>query len=110
MRKTGALAIRSAKKIAVDYREHLARDRKLKKLIDAQEAFTLRKQKDIVHYLVASIMSQQLSSKAAGTIHRRFLDLFKGRAPLPEEIIATPVEVLRGVGLSNAKASYVHNV
>lgn len=94
----------------MDYRTHLEKDKKLKKLMAGHENFRLSRQKDIVYYLVASIMSQQLSAKAAGTIRQRFLDLFNGRVPLPEEIIATPVEVLRGVGLSNAKASYVHNV
>jgi len=33
-----------------------------------------------------------------------------GRIPLPEEILATPFETLRGIGLSNAKVSYVQNV
>ena len=94
----------------MDYRTHLGKDKKLKKLMAGHDDFRVSRRKDIVYYLVVSIMSQQLSSKAAGTIHGRFLDLYKGRAPLPEEIIATPVEVLRGVGLSNAKASYVHNV
>jgi len=94
----------------MDYRSHLEKDKKLKKLLAGHEDFRLSRQKDIVYYLVASIMSQQLSSKAAATIRQRFLDLYKGRVPLPEEIIATPVEVMRSVGLSNAKASYVHNV
>jgi len=94
----------------MDYRTHLEKDKKLKKLMAGHEDFRVSRRKDIVYYLVVSIMSQQLSSKAAGTIHRRFLDLYKGHVPLPEEIIATPVEVLRGVGLSYAKASYVHNV
>jgi DNA-3-methyladenine glycosylase II len=94
----------------MDYRPHLYKDKKLKKLMAGHEDFRLSRQKDIVYYLVASIMSQQLSTKAAATIRQRFLDLYKGHVPLPEEIIATPVEVLRGVGLSNAKASYVHNV
>jgi len=94
----------------MDYRTHLEKDKKLKKLMAGHEDFHVSRRKDIIYYLVVSIMSQQLSSKAAGTIHRRFLDLYKGRVPRPEEILATPVEVLRGVGLSNAKASYLHNV
>lgn len=94
----------------MDYRTHLAKDKKLKKLIDAQEAYKLRRQKDVHHYLVASIMSQQLSAKVANTIHKRYLDIYGGRIPLPEEILATPFETLRGIGLSNAKVNYVHNV
>ncbi|HEY4209161.1 MAG TPA: DNA-3-methyladenine glycosylase 2 family protein [Puia sp.] len=94
----------------MDYRTHLEKDKKLKRLIAGHEAFCVTRRKDIVYYLVVSIMSQQLSSKAAATIHGRFLDIYKGRIPSPEEIAATPVEVLRGVGLSGAKASYLHNV
>jgi DNA-3-methyladenine glycosylase II len=94
----------------VDYRTHLGKDKKLKKLIDQQEAYKLRRRKDVHHYLIASIMSQQLSAKVANTIHQRYLNIFGGRIPLPEEILATPFETLRGIGLSNAKVSYVHNV
>jgi len=94
----------------MDYRTHLAKDKKLKKLIDGQDAHKLRRQKDIHHYLIASIMSQQLSTKVANTIHARYLNIYGGRIPLPEEILATPFETLRGIGLSNAKVSYVQNV
>jgi DNA-3-methyladenine glycosylase II len=94
----------------VEYHLHLARDKKLKKLIEGQEPFRLSRRKDIHHYLCASIMSQQLSAKAADTIHKRFMNIYEGRIPLAEEILATPAGTLRAVGLSNAKVSYVHNV
>ncbi|HTI12337.1 MAG TPA: hypothetical protein VL832_27380 [Puia sp.] len=94
----------------MEYLTHLAKDKKLGKLISQQDPFHLGKQKDIHHYLCASIMSQQLSTKVADTIHRRFLNLFEGRVPLAEEILSTPSESLRAIGLSNAKVSYVHNV
>jgi len=94
----------------MDYRTHLEKDKQLKKLMSRHDVFELRRQKDIVHWLVASIVSQQLSAKAASTIHGRFLDLYKGYSPRPEEILATPLETLRSIGLSNAKATYVHNV
>jgi DNA-3-methyladenine glycosylase II len=90
---------------------HLTKDKKLKKLIDQHsEPLSIRKRKDIVFYLIASIMSQQLSTKVAGTIRQRFLDLFDGRTPTPEEILAQPSTALRAIGLSNAKVSYVLNV
>lgn len=94
----------------MDYRTHLAKDKKLKKLIEGQETYKLRRRKDVHHYLVASIMSQQLSAKVASTIHNRYLNIYGGRIPLPDEILATPFETLRGIGLSNAKVNYVHNV
>jgi len=55
-------------------------------------------------------MSQQLSTRVADTLHKRFLNLYEGRTPLPEEILATSLETLRSIGLSNAKTRYVHNV
>ena len=94
----------------MEYLLHLAKDKKLKKLIDQHEPFSLNKQKDLLFYLCASIMSQQLSTKVAATIHKRFLDLYTGRSPKPEEILATPFETLRAIGLSNAKTGYVQNV
>lgn len=94
----------------MEYLVHLAKDKKLGKLLGQQEPFRLRQRKDIHHYLCASIMSQQLSTKVAETIHQRFLNLFEGRVPLAEEILSTPFHTLRAIGLSNAKVSYVHNV
>ena len=54
-------------------------------------------------------MSQQLSTKVAKVIRQRFIDLFGGE-PSPQQIIDTPFEKLRAIGLSNAKANYVQNV
>jgi DNA-3-methyladenine glycosylase II len=90
---------------------HLNKDRRLKQLIERQtEHPALKKQKDIVFYLCASIMSQQLSTKVAHTIRQRFLDLFGGRSPTPEEMLTASPAALRSIGLSNAKVSYVLNV
>ena len=55
-------------------------------------------------------MSQQLSTKVAGVIRKRFLGLFGGKTPTPEMILAVPFEKLRAIGLSNAKTNYVQNV
>jgi len=60
--------------------------------------------------LVESIISQQLSVKAAATIWQRFLQLFDGTFPMPQEILAKDPEVLRSVGLSRAKAAYVQAI
>lgn len=94
----------------MDYLTHLSKDKKLKKLIDAHEPYKLTRRKDVHHYLVASIMSQQLSAKVADTILRRYLDIYDGAVPQPQEILDTPPATLRAIGLSNAKVSYVHNV
>jgi DNA-3-methyladenine glycosylase II len=94
----------------MEYLLHLAKDKKLKRLIDQQEALSVKKRTDLHFYLCASIMSQQLSTKVADTIKQRFLQLYDGRVPAPEEILGTPPETLRSIGLSNAKVSYVQNV
>lgn len=94
----------------MDYILHLSKDKKLKKIIGDHEPLRIIKRKDIHFYLIASIMSQQLSSKVANTIRQRFLALYEGRTPTPEEVLATPSDTLRSIGLSNAKARYVHNV
>jgi DNA-3-methyladenine glycosylase II len=60
--------------------------------------------------LVRSILGQQLSTKAARTIFERLTALYGDRTPTPEELIGTDPEVLRGVGLSRAKASYLRSL
>ncbi len=60
--------------------------------------------------LCRSIIYQQLSTKAANTIHNRFLDLFPNRHPTPELLSMTPEETLRGVGLSRQKLNYLRDL
>ena len=94
----------------MEYVAHLSKDKKLKKLVESAEPHQLKKRKNICSYLCASIMSQQLSTKVATVIHNRFLALYGGKEPLPQQIIDTSFEKLRGIGLSNAKVNYVKNV
>ncbi len=89
---------------------HLSKDKKLKKIIEAQEPFILEKRKKVYLQLCASIISQQLSTKVAKVIYQRFLNLYGTRQPSVQQIAATPLEAFRSIGFSNAKASYVHNV
>src|SRR5215204_699779 len=91
------------------YVKHLSRDEKLKKLIKHHGTFKLNRQKNLCLYLCYSIMSQQLSTKVARVIKQRFLELYDGE-PTPQQIVDTPLAKLRGIGLSNAKVSYVQNV
>ena len=89
---------------------HLSKDKKLKKLIEAQEPHALSVRKKVYLHVCASILSQQLSTKVAKVLHKRFLDLYGGKEPSANKILETPVTVFRSIGFSNAKASYVHNV
>lgn len=92
------------------YAEYLSKDKKLKPLVDANPSLRLKKHNNICLHLCASIMSQQLSTKVAQVIYKRFLELYGSEEPTPEQIVKTPFDKLRGIGLSNAKVSYVHNV
>lgn len=93
----------------MEHLAHLNRDRRLKSVIEKQEAVKLVPSKNIDLYLWYSIMSQQLSTKVAAVIRKRFMELYKGK-PEPMNILATTVEDLRKIGLSNAKTNYIQNI
>jgi DNA-3-methyladenine glycosylase II len=90
--------------------QHLSKDKKLKKILALQEPFILTPRKKVYLHLCSSIISQQLSTKVAKVIYKRFLDLYGKREPTAKQILDTPLEKFRSIGFSNAKASYVHNV
>ena len=92
------------------YIDHLKKDKKLAPIITQQKPFKLKFRKNICLRLCASIMSQQLSTKVAEVIYKRFLQLYGGEEPTPEQIVSTPFDKLRAIGLSNAKVQYVLNV
>ena len=96
--------------VAPDYIAHLLKDKKLGKVIASHQPFKLKRRKNICLRLCASIMSQQLSVRVAEVIYKRFLLLYDGNEPTPEQIIGTEFETLRAIGLSNAKTRYVQNV
>lgn len=62
---------------------------------------------DVFHSLMRAIVYQQLSGKAAGTIHARVLAaLGDTDAPGPQAVLATATDTLRAAGLSaNKEAS-----
>jgi DNA-3-methyladenine glycosylase II len=57
-----------------------------------------------------SIVFQQLSGAAAGTIHGRFQGLYGGKTPLPAELASTSDEQLRSIGLSRQKSAYLKDL
>lgn len=71
----------------------------------------MRPHQDYYQALVRSIISQQLSVKAADTIERRFCALFEGESfPTPEAILTKNIDQLRSAGLSRGKATYVRDL
>jgi DNA-3-methyladenine glycosylase II len=93
----------------MEYILHLQKDKKLARTI-GEEVHELKLHPNIAVRMMASIISQQLSTKVAKVIFQRFLDLYKGKEPKPQQVLDTPAATLRSIGLSNAKVSYVHNV
>jgi DNA-3-methyladenine glycosylase II len=91
------------------YKNHLAKDKKLATIIN-ENHHQLAIQKNIPLRLMRSILGQQLSTKVAQVIYDRFIALYNNKEPKPQQVIDTPNEVLRAIGLSNAKVQYVKNV
>lgn len=59
--------------------------------------------------ILRSIISQQISTKAAAAIRGRFLKLFPKRGPTPETLLKMPVAKLRAAGLSAQKVEYMRD-
>src|SRR5262245_1116123 len=66
---------------------------------------------DLWEALVFNVVGQQLSVAATRAILARLEALHEGRLPTPAELLATDdLETLRGIGLSRAKAVYLHDL
>ncbi|WP_439882375.1 DNA-3-methyladenine glycosylase family protein [Pontibacter sp. MBLB2868] len=68
------------------------------------------KSEDLYFKLLGSIVSQQLSTKVAAVIFKRFNELFPENYPHPHLVLESTDEVLRSAGLSFQKIGYVRNV
>ena len=93
-----------------EIKQHLSKDPILQPLIKNIILKERTAQKTVYEALIRSIVFQQLSGKAAGTIHQRFLALFDNNFPAPQQIQILTPETLRTAGLSRQKAGYVKNV
>lgn len=92
---------------------HLRRaDPRLAAVIESVGGCRFTPVSDGTHFdaLVRSIIYQQLSGRAAGTIHRRVVDGFGGRSPEPVALLETPEERLRAWGLSRQKIAYLRDL
>ncbi|MGV3560738.1 DNA-3-methyladenine glycosylase family protein [Larkinella arboricola] len=97
--------------------EHLSQDAVLKQIIASTPAPKLAFAYDddparnrIYLALLESIVSQQISVKAAESIFARFLALFPDGYPHPEQLLTKTPEELRTAGLSGQKARYLQSV
>lgn len=72
--------------------------------------YKVRKDGDQFAALARAIAYQQLSGKAAATIHGRFEQLFGAAPPNAEEAAHLSIEQLRSVGLSQGKALSIRDL
>lgn len=89
---------------------HLKKDKALKKVIERVGTLKSRRDPDLYLSLMRSIVSQQLSIKAAATIWGRFQALFKGAYPHADLVLKMKDDQMRAVGLSYQKAGYLKNI
>jgi DNA-3-methyladenine glycosylase II len=92
-----------------------AADPRMAALVDAEpgldpDALFAKWPGDLWSALIAQVIGQQISLAAAGAIRGRLESLYGGRPPTPAELLATDEEALRGIGLSRAKALYLHDL
>jgi DNA-3-methyladenine glycosylase II len=72
---------------------------------------TFERARDPYRALVRAVTFQQLSGKAAATIHGRLLALFEGKDhPDPEDILAIEETKLRAAGLSRQKIAAIRDI
>src|SRR5689334_8598670 len=99
-----------------DYRasvRHLKKvDPVLARVIESVGPCRLPIRREGTHFqaLARSIVFQQLSGKAAGTIHGRFAALFPSDGPEPASLLEFSDAQLRGVGLSRQKIAYLRDL
>jgi len=92
-------------------RRHLRRnDPVMRRLIDDVGPFTLRLDRDRFRMLVRSIISQQISGKAAQSIRQRLEALVAPETISPHNLAALSVAELRSAGVSPQKAGYLHDL
>ena len=89
---------------------HRKKDPVMKSLIEKHGELKLVWETDVWEDLVDSIISQQLSDKAAATIGKRFRALFGKKFPRPGRVLAITNEKIRACGLSWSKVSYIKNI
>ena len=93
----------------MEYQLHLKKDKKFAPLL-LEASHSIKKRKNTPVRLMASIISQQLSTKVAAIIFARFIALFDGKEPSCELVLECTNDQLRSIGLSQSKVNYIQNV
>ena len=83
-----------------------ANDPVMSKIMDTLKPRVISQRENYFVSLVQSIISQQLSTKAASTIYRRLVDLVKNDVS-PDSIAILTSTSLRAIGISNQKSKFI---
>jgi DNA-3-methyladenine glycosylase II len=78
-------------------------DRRLAEIIKLVGPCTLRPNRDLFHILTQTVISQQISTKAALSIGRRLEEIIGGPPRTAARVLARTDDELRSAGLSTAK-------
>lgn len=92
---------------------HLKRsDPVLARVLDRHGPHRFELRSDGSHFdaIARAIVSQQLSVKAAATIHGRFRELYEAAGGAPALVARIPEKTLRGAGLSWQKIAYIKDL
>jgi len=91
--------------------KHLRRsDAVMAELVERFGVHRLEASRSYFQLMVATVISQQLSTKAANSIYKRLVDSLGGHPLRPRLVLEASHEQLRSAGLSNSKATYLHNL
>lgn len=90
--------------------KQLSKDPVMKGVVKNHEILYLPNSMTVFHELVKNIVYQQISVKAAASIHERFIKYIGTDDFLPEELLLYSQEELRTAGLSNQKSGYILNI
>src|SRR5215467_11187545 len=99
-----------SEEIAKGLRHLRGADPIMRTLIRKAGPFELKPRKDRFHALVSSIIAQQISGSAARSIRQRLLDHVAPEKLTADNLCLLSLEVLRKLGLSAQKASYLRDL
>ncbi|RLD18310.1 MAG: DNA-3-methyladenine glycosylase 2 family protein [Bacteroidetes bacterium] len=97
-------------KVPAKAQAHLSNDHVMKTLLSQILPSFPPSKGNVYQDLIEAIVYQQISIKAAKSIYARIANHFGGAVPPPDQMSLVEHDELRGLGLSNQKARYMHNI
>jgi DNA-3-methyladenine glycosylase II len=90
--------------------EHLQKDSRLGAFELKERKPPFKRPNEPFHSLIRSIIYQQLSGKAAGTILKNLLSFFDDDLPTPQQLLKVTDAKFRKAGVSSQKVSYLRDL